>query len=166
MDSEDIDYFGFELRSTIESHDTVPYETSNEFFKNKVFLKTKKNHHLYSVQPTIWKKESLIKICNENEFTLHELDHSFKRDDIRKKYNFKCLNNSFNSFFNDLDIEQHDYFVIAYYELLRHGVFPTIENGFNASDNNEEYIKFIRKMIKEENLVDKEEFKNVINNIK
>jgi hypothetical protein len=163
MNIENVDCFSFEYRGGEESVNTIPFNTNDDYLKEKLFMKTNQNRYLYSLQPSIWKRDSLVKICGENEFSLHEMDET--REDIRQKNYLKCLNNSFDSFFNHIDVEDKEYFVIAYCELTRHGVFPTSENGFGMSED-EPLVKLIRKIIKEEDLTNKPEFFNKLANIK
>lgn len=163
MDRYDLDCFSFEYRGGEESSNTEPFDVDDGYLKDKLFIKTNKNRYLYSLQPSIWKKESLIELCQNNDFTLHQMDET--RYDLRIKNKFKCLNNNLHSFFNHINIENNEYFVIAYCELIRHGVFPTTENGFYFSED-EPFIKLIRKIIKDEDLLNKKVFSNKIGNIK
>jgi hypothetical protein len=99
--------------------------------------------HLYSVQPCIWKKESLIELLEYNEnITLHMLDNTmiknkrgydrvlnyetnyFEPDDLT------CLDYGFKSYTIDLppfsfNIDDRDlysdYFIFDYGEIMRHG---------------------------------------------
>jgi len=163
IDKYDIDCFSFEHRYGEETSNTIPFDVGDEYLKGKLFIKTNENRYLYSLQPSIWKKESLVELCQNNDFTFHELDET--RPDLKIKNKFKCLNNNLLSFFNHIDIKNEEHFVIAYCELIRHGVFPTWENGYHASEE-EPYIKLIRKIIKDENLVNKKEFSGKLGNIK
>ena len=163
MTKDNIDCFSFEYRGGEESVNTIPYDTDNEFLRGKLFMKTNDNRYLYSLQPSIWKRESLSELYEKYDFTLHEMDET--RQDIREKNKYKCLNNNLDSFFNHIDIEKKKHFVIAYCELIRHGVFPTPENGFHMG-NDEPVVKLIRKIIQEENLIYKSEFSNKLGNIK
>jgi hypothetical protein len=99
--------------------------------------------HLYSVQPCIWKKESLIKLLENNDYlTLHMLDNTIIKN---KKGLLRNLN--YETDYYDVDGENNldygfknytihlpplsfniddrnlnsDYFVFDYGEILRHG---------------------------------------------
>lgn len=161
---QNIDCFSFELRDAGVMLDTIPFYTDNETLKNNLFKKTNNHRYLYSLQPSIWKKESLLSICENHSFDLHGMDETL--DEIKQKNRYTCVHNNLNSFFNHIDVENHDYYVIAYCELTRHGVFPVLENGYPSSDENSTYIKLIRKIIKEENLIEKKEFSKQLGNIK
>lgn len=163
MDRYNIDCFSFEHRHAEESLHSKPFDVEDEYLKGKLFIKTNENRYLYSLQPSIWKKESLVELCQNNDFTLHEMDET--RSDLKIKNKFKCLNNDLLSFFNQIDIENKEHFVIAYCELIRNGVFPTPENGFYHSEE-EPFIKLIRKIVKDEDLVNRKEFSRKIGNIK
>lgn len=163
MDKENVDCFSFEYRGGEESANTVPFITDYEPLKGKLHMKTNNNRYLYSLQPSIWKKESLQEIYQNFDFTLHEIDET--RSDIKEKNKFKCLNNDLHSFFNHINPNEVKHFVIAYCELIRHGVFPTLENGFYLSEE-EPLIKLIRKIIKENDLINKKEFYNKLGSIK
>jgi len=163
IDKENIDCFSFEYMGAEEFLHSIPFDTDNKYLKNNLYIKTNKHRYLYSLQPSIWKNESLQKLYGENRVTLHEMDETM--DNIKEKNELKCLSNTLDSFFNQIDIQNREHFGIAYCELLRHGVFPTAENGFNVSED-EPMIKLIRKIIKEENLLGKEEFSKKLGNIK
>lgn len=161
---QNIDCFSFEFRDAAVMLDTLPFVTDNETLSNKLFMKTNNHRYLYSLQPTIWKRESLLNICKEFSFDLHGMDETL--DIIKEKNRYLCTQNSLNSFFNFIDIETNDYYVIAYCELTRHGVFPVSENGFSGSDENIPYIKLIRKIVEEENLTQRKEFSKQLANIR
>jgi hypothetical protein len=111
--------------------------------------------HMYSVQPCIWKKSSLVELLIHNpSLTLHQLDNT---DIVNKKGERRELNEFFNfSFYEKKDgffdygfnnfcyhyppITYHvdekplstDFLLIDYIEIVRHGKF--LESNVNSKD--------------------------------
>ena len=102
--------------------------------------------HMYSVQPCIWKKSSLIELLNHNpELTLHQLDNTDvlnkrgERRNLIEKHSYLFYENKENFFdygFNNFcyhhpPLTYHvdekpipsDFLLIDYIEIVRHGKF-------------------------------------------
>ena len=124
--------------------------------------------HMYSVQPCVWKKSSLIKLLTHNpSLTLHQLDNTNilnKKGENRQLtefFNFSFYENKENFFdygFNNFcyhypPISYHvdekplstDFLLIDYIEIVRHGKF--LDANVNSKDilnnilNSDENIK-------------------------
>lgn len=129
-------------------------------FKDNLYLRKKNHQYLFSTQPCIWKKESLISLLTTyNNISLHNLDNTL--DIIKENNNFKSISSDLKSCFNYRNFNGNDYFLIAYYELVRHGCFHIPENGFSLNPNDEQVI-FIKKLIDDESLVHIPEFRKKI----
>lgn len=118
---------------------------------------------LYSVQPCIWKKSSLLNLFETcGNFSLHDLDMTTDIIKEKTKHYKNLAINKINCFdFGDIkDID--NYFLIAYSEVVRHGVFLIPENGY-PSDVLYEHSKFIYQLIKDEDLESKPEFNVLLN---
>jgi hypothetical protein len=111
--------------------DAVLYEVDKDF------------RHLYSVQPCIWKRESLIELLTYNEFlTLHMLDNTMIKNkkgvdrilnyetNYFESNNFNSLDYGFKNYIIDLppltfNIDERalnsDYFIFDYGEIMRYG---------------------------------------------
>jgi len=157
MDCDNIDSFSF---------DTLYLTTGNEYtswkkftskchsdFDDHLIYRPNEYEFLYSIQPTIWKKESFLKIFqNCGNFSFRELDKTINI--IKEKTsNYKNLSTTTYSLFdynNDINMLDN-YFAIAYTEVVRHGVFMIPENG-NPGDTISVANRFIYQLIKEENL--------------
>jgi len=147
-----------------------PNITLSEYgFPNGCFYKFDVTaRHMYSVQPCVWKKSSLIELLTHNpSLTLHQLDNT---DILNKKgenrqltefFNFSFYENKENFFdyeFNNFcyhypPISYHvdekplstDFLLIDYIEIVRHGKF--LDANVNSKDilnnilNSDENIK-------------------------
>jgi hypothetical protein len=153
---EDIDYFGLDsingCRSRIKEPSWKSFHSPHSQFPDDFFYTMDFNYqYLYSVQPCIWKKSSLNKLANNYHFSLHNLDNTLPHI---KQNDFKCIALSDTFSFSD-------YFIIAYIEVLRHGCFIHPLNGFHYSSDHPT-VKFINKVIQEENLLNNLNFKSQI----
>lgn len=118
------------------------YEVSNSF------------RYMTSVQPCIWKRETLVKVLQYNpHMSLHEFDNSMLRDGNSYRqiigntemctpwqntdlYNFTKLCSNFKAYDELSDDNTNTYFVIQYVEAVRHGLFNIYLNVRGAA-----YIK-------------------------
>jgi hypothetical protein len=129
--------------------------------------------YLYSVQPCIWKKSSLLDVLTNNpEISLHDFDttniknrEGFTRTmDVKtstwnpypngsQSYGFKCLCTDYSGFDEQIN---YDWFIFPYVEIIRHGFFnmwhETNTKRFLEKyiiekdiDNNEYIKKFVYK---------------------
>ena len=127
---ENVDYFGFDYMNpgdTQQEEKIYVSECMNENSDNFI-VRNRDHRYLYSVQPCIWKKETLSKILTK-EISLHNLDNTVEY--LRNFENIKSLGNSFKSYMTFVSSElvsDIDYFILCYVELVRHGVFMTPEN--------------------------------------
>jgi hypothetical protein len=130
----------------------------NTKFKDNLYLRKNTHQYLFSTQPCIWKKESLLNLLNTyNNISLHELDNTLQI--IKENNTFKCASSNLKSCFNHSEFNGHDYFLIAYYEIIRHGCFWLPENGQSISPLSP-LVQFIYKLIEEENLINNDDFKH------
>ena len=158
---EDVDYFGFDDIAGSEIYDFKQYDKNNfPFPKENLYYRNNDYRYLYSVQPTIWKKNSLLELTNKFEFSLHGLDET--KPEIKQNNTFKCFSNNLPSHFSYTELS--DYFIIAYLETTRHGVFHHTINNPHL-DSNYPVIKFIDQLIQEENLKNKSEYKKTMHNL-
>lgn len=167
MDCDNIDFLSFDTLY-LTTHEYLNWEkfksNCDNSFEDQLIYRPNSFDFLYSVQPSIWRKSSLLNIVETcGNFSLHNLDKTI--DVIKEKTkNYRNLStNVISSFdFND-DIKKIDeYFLIAYSEVVRHGVFLIPENGY-PSDIIYENAKFIYQIIENENLEAKPEFDNLLN---
>jgi hypothetical protein len=158
---EDVDYFGFDDIAGSEIYGFNPYEKNNfPFSKENLYYRGNNYRYLYSVQPSIWKKNSLFELANKFKFSLHGLDETLPF--IKQDNTLKCFSNTSPSHFGYIELS--DYFIIAYLEIIRHGVFYHSDNGFHL-DQNYPVVKFINQLIQEENLQNKSDFKKIMHNL-
>jgi hypothetical protein len=170
MNCDGVDYFGFDL---------IPFG-SPEFKLFKKFTSKCENkfdevllerpfefQYLYSVQPCVWKKNSLIKLFERCEnISLHDLDNTIEL--IKKETeDFFGLGNTLYSTFDYDDAFKHkeNYFIISYTEIVRSGVFNIPENGMPIGPL-QPMVQFIYKLIEEENLNNNLNFGHLLNNFK
>jgi len=159
---EDIDYFGFDGIAGQEVYAWAPFAVSDTSFPNDYFYYRDNDYrYLYSVQPTIWKKSSLLKLTDTFKFSLHELDETMPT--MKSQNTFKCLakNNMLTTFMSTVLSVPENYFIISYCEIVRHGVFWHPTNGFHL-DPNWLGIKLIDKLVQEENLSNNIAFKKLL----
>lgn len=156
IDEENIDYFGFEEVGCGEMIETEPYISNNyPFDKNSLRIKNNNYRYLYSVQPTIWKKKSLFDLSSKFlNHSIHNIDETLSH--IKKSNTFKCICNTLKSHYT-YEHSIDNYFIIAYAELTRHGVFLHPDNGCPVTKDILA-VKLIDKLIHEENILQKPEF--------
>jgi len=127
-DSVDLFTFGsFPAFPQYEKHDT---EYDAYGFPEEQFYYIPLDHpHLFTIQPGIWNKASLLRIVTENHITLHNLDYSFYGDNafIKNPESYKVLCTRYRIFEEGLYC---DYWIIGYIEVTRHGAFYLCWNGF------------------------------------
>jgi hypothetical protein len=158
---ENIDYFSFDNINP-NSDDFSKYKSICDNKYSEHFYTINNCHsNLFSVQPCIWKKESLLNLLRKYDYISgNQLDYTI--DEIRENNTYKTLSCDLRSWFNDyIDDENCDFFIIAYYEIVRHGVFSLPENGIPVKPNDNQ-VNFVKKLITEEDLFNKPEFKSKI----
>lgn len=161
ISEEDVDYFGFDDVAGVEIYDWRPYEKENyPFGKESLYYRDNNYRYLYSVQPAIWKRKSLLELSNVWKFSVHGLDETLS--EIKEKNTLKCFGNNIRSHFTYNDLT--DYFIIAYLEVMRHGVLNHYKNGFHGIDY--PLFKFIDQLIIEEDLKNKPEYHKILHNLK
>ena len=161
LKNDNIDYFcpddGCKVNgywSTFVEKYTPNYDTK---FKDNLFLKNNSHQYLFSVQPCIWKKESLLNLLKTyDNISLHDLDNTLPI--IKENNKLKCLISNLNSQLVYFDNNQ-DYFLIQYNEIIRHGCFLLPENGQSLNPNSN-FVIFIKKLIDDEGLLYKPEFRH------
>lgn len=158
--AENVDYFGFDDVAGTEIYDWSPYEKENyPFGKGSLYYRDSNYRYLHSLQPTIWKRKSLMALCDRWEFSVHELDETLPQ--IKQENKLKCFGNNQLSHFTYTS--PGDYFVIAYVEIIRHGVLQHYKNGFAGTDY--PVFSFIDQLINEHDLLNKSEYQKILHNI-
>lgn len=162
MDCDMIDYFG--LDDIGEAKPISDYEKYVSLCENKYkdhfYNRERDYRYLFSVQPCIWNKESLHELLKvHNNISLHDLDETLSV--IKNGNTYKALCNNLPSTVNFLDVEKTDYFLIAYHELVRHGVFWIPENGQNLHPLTPS-VQFTYKLIEDENLINRPDFEKIV----
>jgi hypothetical protein len=126
-------------------------------FKDNLYKRNNNHQYLFSVQPCIWKKESLLNLLKTyDNISLHDLDNTLPI--IKENNKLKCVSSNLKSCFNHITFNKDDYFLIAYYELIRHGCFHIPENGYSINPEDEQVV-FMKKLIDEEGLLYNPELK-------
>ena len=146
--------------------------TSYGFPENCFYYMPDEYCHMYSVQPCIWKKDSLIELLTHNKgLTLHGLDNlniRNKKGEGRERnplilfyyeklgffdYNFKNVGIYLDplGFNADERILDSDYLIIDYCEIIRHGKI------MEADTNSKRFFL---------NLIDKEEYREIKEKLK
>lgn len=124
----------------------------------------------HSVQPCIWKKNSLLEILKYNtHLPIHHLDTTnilnkkgFNREFFYEKsiwgeypnnegYGFKCICTDFKGYD---ELTDYNYFILPYVEIIRHGYF-----NFWQETNTK---RFIEKLIEEKDIRNNKELKKFI----
>jgi len=163
MEDHDINHFSLMAYSHDWKKLEIDYQKYN--LDENIFLEIPDSYiYMFSLQPSIWKRESLLEIFENNQnISIHEYDVSFiknKRGEIRHgdnghgyintpenfwDYGFKhcCLNKKFETAsycFDDRPLDG-DYFLYSYSGAMRFGKFD-----FNTHNNTREYItKFLNE---------------------
>jgi hypothetical protein len=168
MKCEGIDYFGFDdVGGILTLNDFEKFNSkcvSN--IKDSLYFRHKDYQYLFSVQPCIWKKSSLINLLEKYEnISIHDLDETKNhiRDyGILLKGTMSGLKSCFDY---SLDFSKQekpdDYYIIAYTEIVRHGCFNIPENGKPVSPNDYS-VMFTYKLIEDEGLGSNIGFKHLL----
>ena len=160
MDCDNIDYFGLdEIGEFKKINEYEKYVSSCENkYKDHFYLRERDYRYLFSVQACIWNKESLHELLKvHNNISLHNLDETL--DVIKTGNTYKALCNDLISCFNFIDVENTDYFLVAYHELIRHGCFWIPENGHSLHPLSPS-VQFTYNLIKDEDLLNNPEFRH------
>lgn len=160
---ENIDYFGFDNIGglyTVDMFDRI--ESSCEsIFLDKLRWRKKDYQYLYSVQPCIWKKSSYIELLEKYEkISLHDLDNTLEHIKLENSH-YKGTACILNSCFDHIDKINDEYFVLAYVEINRHGVFQIPENGMPVNPM-AQHVLYTYKLIEEHKLNEKKEFAHMM----
>ena len=165
---ENIDYFGFDdIGGILKLSDFEKLNSSCESnIKDELYLRHKDYQYLFSVQPCIWKRKSLIELLESHEnISLHDLDETkpyIRESGLKFKSTMSGLRSCFDYAFNiDLQKRPDDYYIIAYTEIVRHGCFNIPENGKPVSPNDYS-VRFTYNLIEEEDLGSKKEFRHLL----
>lgn len=166
IECENIDYFGFEDMAIGSINPDKSFETNSaDVGKGHLFYKENQYRYLYSLQPTIWKKSSLINLVNKfPNMSQHQMDETSQ--EAKDNNTLVCLCNDLVSFVNNTDLKLSNYFCIAYYEIVRNGTFFVPENGYENSHSTSPHVQFTYRLIDEENLRTNNKFKKILHNIK
>jgi hypothetical protein len=162
MDCDNIDYFGLDdIGEFKQIRDYEKYQSSCENkYKDHFYNRERDYRYLFSVQPCIWNKESLHELLKvHNNISLHDLDETL--DVIKNGNTYKALCNNLPSGVNFLDVDNTDYFLVAYHELVRHGVFWIPENGQNLHPLTPS-VQFTYKLIEDEDLMNRPDFEKIV----
>lgn len=172
MKDENIDHV------SLMSYDYSDWTNLNINYQNygldeNIFLNLdNRYHYMLSVQPCIWKKESLIKIINRNpNISIHSFDTSYvsnikgqKRNNLNGRYydtpsdfwdyNFKHIALRKTNLTGNYAFDEHngtdDYFLFLYSEIMRNGKF-----NFYTHKNNK---IFLDKFLKDQNIDEQNNF--------
>ena len=156
---ENIDYFGFDEMnpgSTLLPEKIYPSSCEHKDANNFV-IRNRDHQYLYSVQPCIWKRESFIKVLNDG-VSLHDLDHT--KQYIKDIDGIVALGNKLQSHMTYRPVSilnDTNYFIISYAEIVRHGVFIIPENDpLRKEDEIQTHI--VRELSKDETINTKDFF--------
>lgn len=156
IECDGVDYFGFD-----DVGGAIPLSSFDEYRSycshpliDRFYLRHPDYQYIYSVQPCIWKKDSLIKVLNKHDgISLHDLDET---KDYLREPSFKTIMTDLVSCFDYHDSQEDNGFIIKYMEVCRHGCFNIPENG-KPTNPHSPLVKFIYNLIKDEKLSDKPE---------
>lgn len=171
IEEQNINFFSF--ASMYPKQDWKKYDLNFEAISGRTFYEISNDcQHLYSVQPCIWDKESLLEILKYNpHMSLHDLDTTNikNREGLMRTMNVeKGRWNPYPSGSQDYGLknictdylgydEYHngfDYFVFPYVEIIRWGFF----NMFEKTNTK----RFLEKFFVEKNIPNDENLKNFI----
>lgn len=168
MKCENIDYFGFDdIGGILKLSDFEKLNTQCESnIKDELYIRHKDYQYLFSVQPCIWKKTSLLELLKKHEnISLHDLDETkpyIKENGLSLKGTISSSKSCFDYDFEcSLENKPTDYYIIAYTEIVRHGCFNIPENGKPVSPNDYS-VRFTYKLIKDEVLDYNPNFKHLM----
>lgn len=155
---QNIDYFCFDELAGSENPEVDYKKIDSEYFNGSIFYRNNDYRYLFSVQPSIWKVKSYLEILEKYpKLSLHQFDETIKELKQNNIYNCACTN--LDSHFSYKDIT-NDYFIIAYCELVRHGVFHIPENGFPINENCNS-VKLIRHLCESKKLLGDDKYKKL-----
>lgn len=163
--NNNVDYFGFdEINPHHLLHDFEPYgEAQPSIFNNQLQFRKNSYRYLFSVQPCIWKRKSLLELASKYpDISLHDLDETLEI--IRNDNNLNALGVNLDSHFSYEETDVFDYFIISYIEIVRHGVFHHPDNG-QPTNKNTKVVKFINDIIEKYNLHNKPQFQKLMGDI-
>lgn len=172
IEDNDVDYFGFDDVMDAELAKMTPYDGDcPDILKDNLYYRNHDYKYALSIQACIWKRTELLKIVeNYKPMSAHCLDET--RPDIREATrHLKCLYNTLHSGFTDWEIQypeprdrpdiiHYDYYVLAYVEVARHGVFLLSENGWGIPQQCRN--KFLEAFISEFNILDNPKFRRLL----
>lgn len=167
---EKIDFFSF--ASNRPKPNWEKFNINSDKLPNRNFYHIPKNfQYLFSVQPCIWKKSSLLELLKYNpELPLHHLDTTNIKNKEGFYRPFNPLTATYGSFIGGSDgydfksictdyegydeLFNYEYFIFPYVEIIRHGFF----NMWNETNTK----RFLEKFIKEKNIAENINFKKFI----
>jgi hypothetical protein len=147
----DIDYFGFDDMNHWDLHNNFqPEESDESLFQGKLLRRKNSYRYLFSVQPCIWKTSSFLGVIEKYpNVSLHNVDDTL--EEIRNQNTLKCYGTELQSFFSYHTNDDFDYFIIAYLEMVRHGVFYHTDNGQPIA-RDIQVVKFVERIINDYDL--------------
>jgi hypothetical protein len=166
MRHESISYFGFDDMNPYSTKKEESFYESLNFpdFNGKFIIRNDDHEYLYSVQPCIWNRKSLLNLLKIG-VSLHDLDHTKK---ILKHNNIIALGNRFKSHMTYVNQETYpsiEYYILSYVETVRHGVFMIPENDPYRVDG-EMQVKVIREICQNYSKKNDKTFKRLLHNSK
>jgi len=130
---------------------------SQNILEDELFVIPEDFQYMFSVQPCIWNRETLINVLEANiGITLHNFDNSVLADINGERrtiisgtekytswinphiYGFKKLCSNYKAYDELEEFNLHKYFIIQYVEAVRHGLFNIYLNVRGA-----EYLKVL-----------------------
>lgn len=156
------DYFSFDRKQEQFTRGFKDFNT-NQYDSEYINQVDSSDLHRFSVQPCIWKRESLIKLLKKYP----NLDiHTFETDKTIVEEDFLTLGFNWHVFDPKIPATEgfEHHFVISTVEIIRHGVFMVPENGF-ARSTADFPCQTVYKVIDKYNLKEKEEFKKLLANL-
>ena len=163
MTTHKVDYFSLDKKHAARTRKFENYP--NEYFDNEyINVIPPDDIHRFSVQPCIWKRESLINLLEKYP----DIDvHKLETDKVIANESLKTLGFNWHVFKPEIPstegFEHHFMFTCA--EIIRHGVFMCLENGYHRGEQ-EVPVKTIRKVVEKYKMIGKKEFKKVLFKIK
>lgn len=170
IEKENIKYFGFDEFMYYDLHYKRYAGKQPDIFENELMIRNKHTRHLFSVQPCIWHRKSLLNIVESNPgLSLHDIDETI--EEIKNNTDIEAFCTNLNSHFtlstDDYTDDSFKYFVIAYIEIVRHGVFFHPHNGQHLPGYEKTIIfEVLNEIIRDYDLNNREEFKRHICDIK
>ena len=156
IECDGVDYFGFDdVGGIIPISGFDKYQSGCDHpLLDHFYLRHPDYQYIYSVQPCIWKKDSLISVLNRHDgISLHDLDET---KDYLRDTSLKTIMTDLHSCFDYYEFQEEKGFIIKYMEVCRHGCFNLPENGMPTNPYSP-LVKFIYNLIKDEDLSNKPE---------